>query len=154
MDSALKSQLPPNSVARMDEVEISSLVKTLDSTIPKEKAHFAIYTYGGGTDESFTQGNRIGYLRFGIEFLKAGLQISDEGNDETAAELGYLINEDSDIHCHYFKVSDEPRAEEYKADWKDEFIPTIIIGCLVLILVLAAIGLVTVARYVFVQAFG
>ena len=138
----------------MDKVEMRDLVNSLDSAVPKENSHFAIYTYGGGTDESFTQGNNNGYLRYGIEFLKAGLLALDDKKDETDVDLGYLVNEDSDFHCHYFKVSDEPRAAEYKSDWKDDFVPTIIIICLVLILIMAVIGAGTVVWFFVGQAFG
>jgi len=138
----------------MDKVEMSDLINSLDSAVPKENSHFAIYTYGGGTDESFTQGNSNGYLRFGIEFLKAGLIALDDKKDETDAELGYLINEDSDFHCHYFIVSDEPRAAEYESDWKDYFVPGAFVVCLFLILIMAAIGFGSVVRFLIGQAFG
>ncbi len=138
----------------MDKVEISKIVDCLDSAVSKESAHFAIYTYGGGADESFTQGNTTGYLRYGIEFLKAGLRITEDNKDETHAELDYLINEDSDFHCHYFKVSDEPQADEYKRNWKDDLLAVVVIGCLVLILFMAFIGVITIVRYLVAQAFG
>lgn len=138
----------------MDKVELSKIVNSLDSVVPRENAHFAIYTYGGGTDESFTQGNSNGYLRYGIEFLKAGLRIGDDKKDEIEVELGYLINEDSDFRCHYFKVSDEPRAEVCQQNWKDNLVPGIVIICLILILLMALIGIITVLRYLVGQAFG
>ncbi len=138
----------------MDNVEISELVDSLDSSVPKENSHFALYMYGGGPDESFTQGNRNGYLRYGIEFLKAGIRIKDDKLAETDVELGYLINEDSDFHCHYFKVSDEPRDEEDNSNWKDNLVPAVFIGCLVLVLILAIIGFGTIVKYLSTQAFG
>lgn len=53
------------------EAEIRTLVERLDRLIPKDGAHLTI---PGDPERRTTVGSRLGYLRFGIEFLAAALQ--------------------------------------------------------------------------------
>lgn len=51
------------------ESELRDIVERLDRLIPKDGAHLTIPGNADGT----TVGNRLGYLRFGVEFLGAAL---------------------------------------------------------------------------------
>lgn len=52
------------------ETELRDLVERLDRLIPKDGAHLTI---SGNPEGTTTFGNRLGYLRFGVEFLAAAL---------------------------------------------------------------------------------
>lgn len=55
----------------MDEEKIKKLISGLDESVSKEGAAVQFNAYGGGPDESYIQANKQGYLRLGIEILKA-----------------------------------------------------------------------------------
>ena len=52
------------------EAELRELVSRLDLLIPDEGAHLAI----AGDEATSSVGNRLGYLRFGVEFLVAAIE--------------------------------------------------------------------------------
>lgn len=53
------------------ETELRDLVERLDRLIPREGAHL---TMPGDAGERSTMGSRLGYLRLGVEVLKAALR--------------------------------------------------------------------------------
>lgn len=53
------------------EAELEELVERLDRLVPKEDAHLTI---PADPDGSATVGNRRGYLRLGVEMLRAALR--------------------------------------------------------------------------------
>ena len=81
---------------RMDEAreaEVRELVERLDRLIPKQGAHLAI---PGDPDGRTTVGSRLGYLRFGVEFLVASLRplpASEAAPFRIEPELDYLLGE-------------------------------------------------------------
>jgi len=77
------------------EAEIHELVERLDRLIPKDGAHLTIPAEPEGKT---TLGSRLGYLRFGVEFLAAALQplpASDEQPSRVEPRIGYLLTPDS-----------------------------------------------------------
>ena len=77
------------------EAELQELVGRLDRLIPKDGAHLTIPASPGG---HATTGNRLGYLRFGLEFLIAGLHPLPESEAEPpkiTPQLDSLLTEDS-----------------------------------------------------------
>ncbi len=75
--------------------EIQGLVERLDRLVPKAGAHLMIPVDASGTA---IVGNRIGYLRLGIEFLKAALQPAQGPSDSAPRvepNVGYLLAEGS-----------------------------------------------------------
>jgi hypothetical protein len=75
------------------EGELEALVARLDRLVPKEGAHLMI----PAGPEGNTVGNRLGYLRFGVEILKGALH-DVPGSDQEPARilprLDYLLNPD------------------------------------------------------------
>src|SRR6185295_426833 len=59
------------------EAALFALVERLDRMVPAEGAHV---TLAGGPQRS-TVGNRLGYLRLGVELLAAGLRPLPEAED-------------------------------------------------------------------------
>jgi hypothetical protein len=77
------------------ETEIRDLVERLDHLIPKDGAHLTI---PGNPEGTTTVGNRLGYLRFGVEFLVAALDplaSSAAAPTRIVADLDYLLTEGS-----------------------------------------------------------
>src|SRR5512143_4085114 len=61
------------------EAEAADLVARLDRLIPREGAHLTLPSEPGART---TIGNRLGYLRFGLEFLIAALRPLPESEHE------------------------------------------------------------------------
>lgn len=77
------------------ESELHDLVERLDRLIPKDGAHLTI---PGNADGTTTVGNRLGYLRFGVEFLGAALQplaSSDAAPARIVPDLDDLLTDGS-----------------------------------------------------------
>jgi len=77
------------------EAEIRELVGRLDRLVPRDGAHLII---PADSDGRTTVGNRLGYLRLGIELLRAALDpVQGSGDDppRIALDIGYLLAEGS-----------------------------------------------------------
>jgi hypothetical protein len=77
------------------EAELQELVERLDRAIPKESAHLAI---PADADGNTTVGNRLGYLRFGLEFLAAALHpvpACDRAPTRIIPDIRYLLTQGS-----------------------------------------------------------
>jgi hypothetical protein len=73
------------------EAEIREAVERLDRLIPKDGAHLALGADGSGRT---AVGSRLGYLRFGLEFLAAAVQPLPATETEPARiapRLEYLL---------------------------------------------------------------
>jgi len=73
------------------EAELEALVERLDRLVPKEGAHLTIPAAAGGES---TVGDRRGYLRFGVEMLRAALRplpADDEMPARIAPQLDGLL---------------------------------------------------------------
>ena len=76
------------------EAALFALVERLDRMVPAEGAHVTI---AGGTQRS-TLGNRLGYMRLGVELLSASLRPLPEAEDappRIAPRLEALLTSDS-----------------------------------------------------------
>lgn len=73
------------------ETELEALVERLDRLVPKEDAHLTIPAAAGADS---TVGDRRGYLRFGVEMLRAALRpvaADEELPARIAPQLDYLL---------------------------------------------------------------
>lgn len=89
----------------MDNERVLALIDDLDAHVPREGAIVRFEQYGGGPDESKVVGNRAGYLRLGIEFLKGGLAPFNPGKDADLiqVEIDYLLDAQSNISFDWFE---------------------------------------------------
>ena len=55
----------------MDERRVREAIDLLDAEVPRAGARVRLHQYGGGPDEGQIVANETGYLRLGVEFLKA-----------------------------------------------------------------------------------
>jgi len=116
----------------VDDDSIRQIIEALDAEVPKHGAQVLLHTYGGGPDECYCVANKQGYLRLGIEMLRAGYSESDEDS---------LI----DVDIEYLRVP----GSTVKFDWFERrdpvpIPPTMtrgeIIGCLSFLVAFAIIG--------------
>ena len=140
----------------MEMDEIKRIVSELDEIISRENAKVSLQKYGGELDEAFIVATEHGYLRLGVEFLKAGFapytsteKTLGKPPYEIHVEIDYLITEDSDVQFDYFERIEDVRVKTYQESWMDRVIPIVILGAMISILALAAIGLITIARTLF-----
>jgi len=131
----------------MQTDELSAIVNRLDQDISRDNAKITIQKYGGDLTEAFVVGTPNGYLRLGVEFLKAGL--APHASAERPAidvDVEYLIDEDSDVQFDYFERKDQLTIQTYQRSFVEKLIPLLILGIVGSVLVLAIVGLRTLIR--------
>ena len=136
--------------------EIQRIVDELDRGILKENARVSLQRYGGDLDEAFIVATERGYLRMGVEFLKAGLtpylhteKSRGKRPNEINVDLEYLITEDSDVQFDYFERTENIKIETYQKSWMDKLIPIAVLGVIILILGFALVGLMFTMKAIF-----
>jgi hypothetical protein len=135
----------------MNPDEIKRIVDELDRGISQENANVSIQMYGPDLDEAFIVATERGYLRLGVEFLKAGFApylVAEKIRNRPHAinvELDYLLTEDS-VHFDYFERSEDIKIETYQASWVDRVIPIALLGAIILVIGLAIVGFLFISR--------
>ena len=78
----------------MDERQLAALVAELDALVPRDGA--VLRCVQGDAGEPYYAGNRLGYLRFGIELLKvADADPMPENSTRVLADLSYVGDPDT-----------------------------------------------------------
>jgi len=129
-----------------NEATAQELITKLDSLVPRDGGRVSLTQYGGGPDESRVIANRRGYLRLGIEFLKASFA-PYEKQHLIKTDIRYLLTDDSDVAFDWFeRREDLPQTTPQSR--RAHIIPSIIgFGFLGLVILCAIIGLVTIIRW-------
>ncbi len=92
----------------LDTEHIKKMVAELDAAVPREGARVHLSQYGGGPDESKVVANQRGYLRLGIEFLRAAFAPpSPKSKNMIDADLRYMLTEDSTVGFDWFERREE-----------------------------------------------
>jgi hypothetical protein len=131
------------------EAELQELVERLDRLVPKDGAHLTI---PADPDKNATVGNRLGYLRFGIEFLAAALRPlpdSDAAPPRITPNLDYFLTEGSETA---FDLCELDESIGSRPPARSRLGPTgqLVVGVVVvLMLILLFIGVSVVWRWVF-----
>ncbi len=140
----------------MELDEIERIVGELDKRVPKENARVTLQKYGDGLDEAFIVANEHGYLRLGIEFLKAGFapyvpaeRFLGQRPYAIDVDIDYLMTEDSDVHFDYFERNKDVTVTTNQESWVDRIIPLTILGVIVATLALAIVGLIAIVKALF-----
>jgi hypothetical protein len=89
----------------VDEQKVREAIRMLDQEVPREGAKVRLRQYGGGPDEGELIANQKGYLRLGIECLKAafGPTKGDANSGGVEVDLEYLVTNDSTINFDWFE---------------------------------------------------
>lgn len=130
----------------MNRESLLSTIAAVDAATPKEGARVWIGPCGDGLDECKLLANEAGYLRLGIELLKAGVGPCDD-RQRVDVDLEYLFEPDSPLELSSFERREfelPPRVEPALG----RFGPLLAAGLMIGVLVLALVGLVTVIGWV------
>jgi hypothetical protein len=128
-----------------DTEQIKKMVAELDAAVPRDGARVHLSQYGGGPDESKVVGNQRGYLRLGIEFLRAAFAPpTTKSQEQIDADLRYLLTEDSTVGFDWFERREDLTTTTQAERKPSRFAPAIITLVLICGLILAIIGLGTV----------
>ena len=94
---------------QMQDDQIREMIVALDHAIPKLGAKVQMAYYGGGPGEERIVANKLGFLRLGIEFLRAAYAqpIADSRGCEHVADIGYLLTDDSAFVFDCIKRNDD-----------------------------------------------
>lgn len=126
--------------------DIESIIDQLDKSIPKPTGEVKMDTYGGGADESRIRATRAGFLRLGVELMKAAFAkpVKEDKPNVIDVDLGDLVNDDSVIQFDWFERVEDMTQPERKLNFRDKLIPAVIVTLLLAFLVCAIIGIGTV----------
>jgi hypothetical protein len=88
--------------------DVEAMVDQLNAMVPTDHAKVEMKVYGGGPDESQIIGTQRGYLRLGIEFMRAAFAPKSDPKrpDSIAVDLDDLISDDSDVSFDWFERID------------------------------------------------
>jgi hypothetical protein len=131
----------------MNRDRISAIVSELDQLVPTANASVLLTQYGGGPDESMIVATEAGYLRLGVEFLKAASAPSLK--DETTAiavNLEPLVSPESTISFDWFE-----RVESIEQQHKPTRPSLALIGLAIaggLLVAMLLVGIATTVRWV------
>ena len=131
------------------ETQLRELVARLDNLVPRDGAHL---TLTGDSNGRTSSGNRLGYLRFGVEWLVAALAplpASDESPTRIEPDLGYLLTPGSSVPFELSEV-DEAIGSRPPVEARLGLIGHLVAGVvLVGLLLLIVFAVFALARWVF-----
>ncbi len=131
------------------EAELQGLVERLDQLVPRDGAHLTI---PAAPDAHATTGNRLGYLRFGIEFLQAALHPQPETEADPpriAPQLDSLLTDESQAPFNLCEL-DESIGSRPPARTRFGFLGQLALGVLVVfVAIVLLLGAALVWRWVF-----
>lgn len=142
----MNENTPDNDANTNDDTDLRAIISALNDSVPRDGSWVQLTQYGGGPDEGQITGNRNGYRRLGIEFLKATLD--DNSEQGFGVDLEYLVSPDSTINFDWFELTDTLSPTKSTYGWLDRAMP---IGCLTVFVVAAiifVIGVGTVVQWI------
>lgn len=104
--------------------QIQQHINELDAAVPKEDADLLISYDVDSAPDCEIIGNYIGYLRFGIEMLKAAVVELEPGADATNISVGYMEVPRWSLHVKRFTRREDVRTNadrEFLARFPDKF---------------------------------
>ena len=134
----------------MERERIASIIAELECILPVENAKVPFTQYGGGPDESKIVATENGYLRLGLEFLKAAFAPHSIGNMPSAVEvkLESILSEESTISFDWFERVDS-LDQRFKPTNTTPFLGYVAALVFGLLIVMTVVGFVTTIRWLF-----
>jgi hypothetical protein len=129
----------------VNERRVQECIAVLEQEVPRENARVQIAQYGGGPDESQIIANQAGFLRLGVEFLKAAYAPSNgaEASASVNVDLDYLLTADS----YQFDWFERREPTEQQVLPSGRFVAVVSFSVFGTGIVLAIIGLIVVVRW-------
>lgn len=134
----------------MELVEIQKKIEELDRGISKVDA--AVRIDNCEPNDLYVTATQNGYLRIGVEFLKAAFapqQTSDSESRLIEVDTEYLITKDSSTDFSSFERVDEIVEESQEESLSDSIVMYLILAILIAIPILAVIGLISILRMIY-----
>jgi hypothetical protein len=130
----------------VDERRIQEVIAFLEQEVPRDRARVKLAQYGGSPDESQIVANETGFLRLGVEFLKAAYApiVDRSGSAAVKVDIDYLLTRDSSIQFDWVERR-EPVEEQFASPGR--LVPVLLLSILAVGVVLAVVGLLAVLRW-------
>ena len=128
----------------MDDDDVRQRISELDSAVSKEGAELLIFYDEGSYCELVA--NKLGYLRAGIEMLRAAIEPLGPGEFITTVDLNYLIGKRGLLVKRLIRREDVGAAFQptrKKGTWKQKAAAA---GCLILVVCAAVFTLIGVVE--------
>lgn len=128
---------------------LSGLIDELDRGIPREGAKVQLFSDSDGTEGGIL-GNRLGYLRLGVEMLKAATatQLHDSqsklGNID--ADVSYIVDPDSAFQFQWFARKEEIKPILSVPPTWGNWVAMLVIAVMLGTIGLAVVGLLSIVR--------
>jgi len=94
----------------MNTERIQKALREIEGSLPAGKSQVRFDVYGGGVDESFIRGSRVGIARLGVRLIRAALQPeqrkSINGGAQIESDLDDIVHPESDVRFDWIEVSD------------------------------------------------
>lgn len=94
----------------MNTERIEKALQEIEESLPAGKSQVRFDVYGGGVDESFIRGSRVGIARLGVRLIRASLQPeqrkSINGGAQVESELDDILHPESDVRLDWIEISD------------------------------------------------
>ncbi|WP_200975400.1 hypothetical protein [Echinicola sp. 20G] len=142
----------------MNKKNLQNIIDKLEKEDRKEKAYFGIFEYGGGPDESFIKASKEGLELFALEILKAARdseELLKSEKEESVFPLGFdedWIDDDCSTYIQYVEPIDVIRTnvkqEPYMETWKDKTMKFGCISAILIAIISAIVGIVTIVKWV------
>lgn len=140
----------------MNKEELNRIIELLENSNSKEEAYFSIQEYGGGPNESFIKANKDGLELYAAQLLKASLNSDEIINDEIKNLIPLEYEEgwiEGETFIHYVEPIDGKEIDNEKEKYNETFIDKLIpIGCIIILLVIivsAIVGVVSIFKWLF-----
>ena len=138
------------------KARVQKLVEEIDALVPRTDAVVVMNVYGGGCDESQITATENGYLRLGIEMLKApsALRFIDGRDIQLDVNLEGLVSEQSDINFHVFHLDDTLKPDavsvtpQARQPWQDKVVGAGCVVFCVLLIYVFGVGFITIAHWI------
>jgi hypothetical protein len=134
---------------KVNDGEIQRVIEQLDASVPKEGSKVLIH-YDGETPYCELVGNRNGYLRAAIEFLRAATIDLESGGFITPVDFNYLVPGERGLLVKRLERRDDVLAAlpaKREKTWKDKVTEkAFAVGCLSILLFLAICALIGIAE--------
>jgi hypothetical protein len=134
----------------MELDDIKKIIEELDRGISKVGAAVRLDTCD--PNDLYVTATQNGYLRIGVEFLKAAFapqQTSDSESRLIQVDTEYLITKDSSTDFSSFERVDEIVEESQEDSLSDSIVMYLILAVLIAIPIFAVIGLISLLRMLY-----
>ena len=135
----------------MNDQELDALIDRLDTEIDRDGALLRFVVHGDPADVH-VEGNRNGYLRFGVEMLKTAVEPVEEPDATVPVDIEYLTDIKSDIDLEWFvrtETQDRLDLDDSDNSVLERIVPLACLGVVLLGMSLACVGLYTVLQWLF-----